>query len=170
MQSKYEYPASIEPDEAGRFLVHFPDLPETLTDGATIEEARAEAADCLTEAIAGRIADGEAVPTPSPGGRGHYVVAARPEIALKAALHAALAARQATAADLARALGIDHKEARRLLDPGEASKLPRLTDALAALDFAVSISVFDRSVRRRLLTSPMARRARIGKGVHAILR
>jgi len=167
MPSKYEYPASIERDEAGRFLVRFPDLPEALTDGATVEEARAEAADCLTEAIAGRLADGDPVPVPSAIGRAHYVVAPRPEIALKAALHTALAARHATAADLARALDIDHKEARRLLDPSEASKLPRLTEALAALDFAVSISVFDRSTRRRLLTAPAARRARIRKGAAA---
>jgi predicted RNase H-like HicB family nuclease len=50
-----------------------------------IEEARAEAADCLTEALAGRVADGETVPAPSPAGRGHYVVAPRPEIARKIA-------------------------------------------------------------------------------------
>jgi antitoxin HicB len=88
MSSNFEYPASIEPDEAGRFLVRFPDLPEALTDGATIEEARAEAADCLTEALAGRLADGEAVPAPSPAGRGHYVVTLRPEIVRKIARYA----------------------------------------------------------------------------------
>jgi antitoxin HicB len=167
MRGKYEYPASIEPDEAGRFLVRFPDLPEALTDGATLEEARAEAADCLTEAIAGRLADGDPLPAPSSAGRGHYAVAPRPEIALKAALHAAVAARGATTADLARALDIDHKEARRLLDPREPSKLPRLTEALAALDFAVSISVFDRSTRRRLLASPATRRTKVKKGAAA---
>jgi antitoxin HicB len=85
MPSDFEYPALIEPDEAGRFLVRFPDLPEALTDGATIEEARAEAADCLTEALAGRLADGEAVPAPSPAERGYYVVTPRPEIARKIA-------------------------------------------------------------------------------------
>jgi antitoxin HicB len=62
---------SVISDEAGCFLAHFPDLSEALTDGATTEEAKAEAADCLTEALAGRLADGEAVPAPSPAGRGH---------------------------------------------------------------------------------------------------
>jgi hypothetical protein len=31
----YGFPARLEPDEEGRFFVHFPDLPEALTDGPT---------------------------------------------------------------------------------------------------------------------------------------
>jgi predicted RNase H-like HicB family nuclease len=31
------------PDEEGRFIVHFPDLPEALTDGADEAESLAEA-------------------------------------------------------------------------------------------------------------------------------
>ena len=158
MEQRYEYPATIQKDETGRYLVRFPDLPEALTDGATIGEAMDEAADCLTEAIAGRLVDSEPLPRPSPTLRGQYTVAPRPDIALKAALHQALATRGATAADLARALDIDHKEARRLLDPAEASKLPRLTEALSAFGFAVSMAVFDRSINRRLLSAPKARK------------
>ena len=30
---RYSFPARLEPDEAGRLVVHFPDLPEALTDG-----------------------------------------------------------------------------------------------------------------------------------------
>jgi predicted RNase H-like HicB family nuclease len=72
-----EYPASIEPDGAGRFLVRFPDLPEALTDGATIEEAMDEAADCLAVAISSRVDDGEPVPEPSRVRSGQYLVAPR---------------------------------------------------------------------------------------------
>ena len=47
------FPARLEPDEEGRLVVHFPDLPEALTDGADEAEALAEAADYLSEALAG---------------------------------------------------------------------------------------------------------------------
>jgi hypothetical protein len=48
----FTYPARIKADPAGRFLVTFRDLPEALTDGASLAEARREAADCLATAIA----------------------------------------------------------------------------------------------------------------------
>jgi antitoxin HicB len=59
------YPARFTPDADGRIQVRFPDFPEALTDGADEAEAMAEAADCLAEAIASRVADGEAIPQPS---------------------------------------------------------------------------------------------------------
>ena len=42
MRMIYTYPARLEPDEIGRLVVHFPDLPEALTDGAdeTLAAAR----------------------------------------------------------------------------------------------------------------------------------
>ena len=42
---RYGFPARLEPDEEGRLVVHFPDLPEALTDGANEAQALAEAAD-----------------------------------------------------------------------------------------------------------------------------
>ncbi len=169
MELRYEFPAVIEPDEAGRFLVRFPDLPEALTDGATVEEAMNEAADCLTVALSGRLSDGLPVPVPSPVARGQYRVAPAPEMALKAALRAALTTKKATAADLARALHVDHKDARRLLDPDEPSKLPRLSEALASLGYAISMTIYDRSKNARLLSTPRAPRAhapKVGRSVH----
>jgi antitoxin HicB len=61
----YGFPARLELDEEGRLVVHFPDLPEALTDGGDEAEALAEAADCLSEALAGRINRGEDIPAPS---------------------------------------------------------------------------------------------------------
>jgi antitoxin HicB len=59
---EYRYPATLEPDKEGRVLVRFADLPEALTDGADFGEALFEAADCLSEALASRIVDGEEIP------------------------------------------------------------------------------------------------------------
>ena len=52
---RHRYPVRLEADEIGRLVVHFPDLPEALTDGGDVDEALAEASDCLAEALAGRI-------------------------------------------------------------------------------------------------------------------
>jgi antitoxin HicB len=60
------YPAKLIVDADGRIQVRFPDFPEAMTDGADEAEAMAEAADCLAEAIASRVADGDVVPQPSP--------------------------------------------------------------------------------------------------------
>jgi antitoxin HicB len=62
------YEVKLSRDEDGRYLVRFPDIPEALTDGATREEALAEAADALAEALAGRINRGDNIPKPDAPG------------------------------------------------------------------------------------------------------
>ncbi len=155
----FAYPATLTRDAKGRLLVRFPDLPEALTDGATEDEALHEAADALSEALMSRIVDGEAIPDPSPVGRNQYQIAPDATVALKAALHKAMREKKVTAADLSRLLEIDHKEARRLLDPSENSKIPRLTEALSALGYSVMTAVYDASKRERILSNPATRRA-----------
>ena len=86
----YSYRATLKPDADGRLVVHFPALPEALTDGADEAEALREAADCLSEALASRIVDGEEIPAPEPPGSGQYLVSPSPTIALKTALYEAL--------------------------------------------------------------------------------
>ncbi|WP_395829367.1 type II toxin-antitoxin system HicB family antitoxin [Elstera sp.] len=135
------YPAIVAPDEGGRFLVKFPDLPEALTDGATRAEALAEAADCLSEALASRIIDGETIPLPSAATDGMVPVAPDQTIALKAALYDALHRQGLRVADLARRLGIDHKDARRLLDPKHRTKMPALVAALNVLGSEVAVTI-----------------------------
>ena len=65
MREQLTYPANVARDDAGFFLVTFPDFPEAATDGETREAALHEAADALEEAIAGRINRGEVIPRPS---------------------------------------------------------------------------------------------------------
>ena len=154
----FAYPATLTRDAARRFLVRFPDIPEALTDGATEEEALREASDALSEALMSRVVDGEAIPEPSAVGRNQYQIAPDATVALKVALHKALREKSVTVADLSRLLEIDHKEARRLLDPQEKSKVPRLTAALAALGYSVTTAVYDAAKRERILSSPAARK------------
>jgi len=140
--ARYGFPARLQPDEEGRLVVHFPDLPEALTDGA--DEALAEAADCLSEALAGRINRGEDIPPPNRLRRGQHWVAPEPTIALKAALYSALRTRRMTVADLARRLDIDARKAARLIDPRAASRLNDLEVALSALGYAIAIELHEK--------------------------
>jgi antitoxin HicB len=119
-------------------------LPEALTDGADEAEALAEAADCLSEALAGRINRGEDIPPPSRLRRGQHWVAPDTKMALKAALYNALRIRNMTVADLARRLGIDERKTSRLIDPRTTSRLAGLEAALSALGYAIGIEVHEK--------------------------
>jgi antitoxin HicB len=142
VRTRYSYPATLERDEDGRYLVRFPDLPEALTDGADEIEALAEAADCLSEALASRIVDGEEIPPPSLVERGQYLVSPDPTITLKAGLYTELRRRGMTIADLADRLGMsDWHQAARLIDPKRPTKLKHLAAALGALGGTITIEI-----------------------------
>jgi len=146
MRMIYTYPARLETDEEGRLAVHFPDLPEALTDGADETEALTEASDCLSEALASRIVDCEEVPIPSQAGPDMHLVSPEPTIALKVALYDALRAAALSTGDLARRLGIDERQAARLVDPKARTPLTKLEAALSALGYAIGIEIRERRV------------------------
>jgi|SRR5260370_11503767 antitoxin HicB len=140
------YPARLEPDEENRLVVHFPDLPEALTDGADKAEALTEASDCLSEALASRIVDGEAIPSPSQAHPGMHLVSPEPTIALKAALYSALRESGVSVNDLGRRLGLDERQAARLIDPKARTALAKLEEALSALGYTIGIEVREKRV------------------------
>jgi len=144
IRTPYSYPARLEPDEEGRLVVHFRDLPEALTDGADVAAALTEASDCLSTALAARIVNDEDIPPPSRLRPGQYLVAPDAAMTLKAALYSALRARKITIADLARRLDIDDRKAARLIDPRAASSLTSLEAALSALGYAIAIEVHEK--------------------------
>jgi antitoxin HicB len=85
------YPASFPAEENGRgFHVRFRDLPEALTGGDDLEDTLVQAADCLAEAIAGRIVRGDAIPAPSRLKRGQYPIGVPLYLAPKLALYLAM--------------------------------------------------------------------------------
>lgn len=131
---KFVYPASLKPDkDDGGFIVRFVDLPEAITQGDDKEDALREAADCLEESIANRIAMDLPIPAPSRMKRGQHAVIVPAQTAAKAALSIAIKAAGITKTELAKRLECDEKEVRRLLDPRHPSKLPRIEAALSAV-------------------------------------
>jgi len=154
------WPATLKRDDDGRVQVRFPDFPEALTDGTDEREALAEAADCLAEAVAARIADAEDIPAPGPLRRSMRAVPLPPLLAYKAALFIAMRRERVSKSDLARRLGIDEKEVRRLVDPRyRGSKVERLHAALEACGVVAQITLADSAGRERLL-DPAARPGR----------
>ena len=140
--AQFVCPVTLTPDvEDGGFVVTFVDVPEAMTQGDDVPEALQHAADCLEEAIAGRIRRRADIPEPSPVQAGQYAVAVPAQTAAKAALYRALRQMQLTQVELAARLQCDEKEVRRLLDPRHASKLSRLEAALALLGQQIVIGV-----------------------------
>lgn len=143
-----QYYAAVKRGKDGRYLVTFPDFPEAMTDGADMSEAFAEARDCLEEAIVGRINRDEEIPLPSRRGKANLAIPLAPEFTVKVHLYQAWRARQISKTAFARMLGVNEKEARRLLDPRYGSKLPIMEEALNVLGKHILINVEDLPGRR----------------------
>ena len=81
MADIYNYPAEIERDEDGRYVVTFPDFGWGATDGATRNEALAEAGDLLRELIATTMREGAHLPAPSRGSKRRTLIVPPVQIA-----------------------------------------------------------------------------------------
>jgi antitoxin HicB len=149
------WPAQLDRDDDGRVHVRFPDFPEALTDAADEREALDEAADCLAEAVAARISDGEDIPAPTRLRRGMLRFPLTPVLAYKAALYSVMRRDGISKSDLARRLGVDEKDVRRLVDPRyRGSKVERLHAALAVCGVVAQLTLVDTSGERLLGSTP----------------
>ena len=141
MSDTYNYPVEVERDEDGRYVVAFPDFGWGATDGATLDEALAEARDLLRELIAAMMRAGEDLPKPSRATRRRPLVVPPVPIALKAALYEAFRKAGMSQRRLARDLDIAESEMRRMLNPDHATKAATIDRALRRLGKRVSVTV-----------------------------
>ena len=138
----FVYPARFERGDKPEVLViTFRDVPEAITQGEGEKDALWQAADCLEEAIAGRIAGGREIPKASGAARGERLIPVPAPMAAKAALYLAMGEAGITNVQLARKLGCDEKEVRRMLDPRHPTKLPRIKEALDVFGKRLVVSV-----------------------------
>ncbi len=141
MIRSFTYPAKLYPEAKGAFTVLFADVPEAITSGTDRHDALEQAADCLEEAIAGRINDGEEIPGCSKVKRGFDAIPLSGWMSAKASLYLALRESGATQSELALRLGVDEKEVRRMLSPRHATKLTRIEEALGLLGKRLVVSL-----------------------------
>lgn len=129
---RFEYPVLLKSDGDG-FVVTCRDLPAVITQGDDEAEALREAADAMDEVFATYMNQGLEFPAPSKVKRGEHMVVPPAETVAKAALYTAMREAGISKIQLARRLGVDEKEVRRLLDPHYGSKLPRIAEAISLL-------------------------------------
>jgi antitoxin HicB len=138
------YPASFIRERSGEgFHVRFPDLPEALTGGDNLGDTRAQAADCLAEAIAGRITRGDDIPQPSKSKRGQYLIGVPLYLAPKLALYLGMRELRVRNTELARRLGVSETVVRRMLDPRHDTKPEKIEAALTALGKRIVVTFED---------------------------
>ena len=131
--NRFQYPVLFTPAEEGGFVVTCRDLPQLITQGDTEQDALEQAADAMDEVFATYMIEGIEFPEPSKARRREHLVAPPAETMAKAALFVAMRQAGISKLQLARRLGVDEKEVRRLLDPHYGSKLPRIAQAISVL-------------------------------------
>lgn len=129
----FVYPIGLIDDPDGGFVVACRDLPEVITQGENRAQALEEAEGALQAAIEMRVQDGTDIPAASRPRRGERLVAVPIGTAMKAALYLAMREQGVSKSELARRLGVNEKEARRMLDPRHSTKVPALEHALHIL-------------------------------------
>jgi antitoxin HicB len=140
----YAYRALFEPgDRRGAIVVSFPDVPEAVTQGRSETDARAMAEEALGLVLLAYLKRGKPLPKARARSRSLVEIAVAPDVAAKLAVLESFAAAGITKSELARRIGKDEKEVRRILDPKHPTKLPALTAALRALGKRLVVGVME---------------------------
>jgi antitoxin HicB len=140
----YAYRALFEPgNRRGNIVVTFPDVPEVVTQGRGAADARAMAEEALGLVLLTYLERGMSLPKPRARGRELVEIAVEPDVAAKLAVLEAFKAAGIRKSELARRIGKDEKEVRRILDPRHPTKLPALTAALRALGKRLVVGVME---------------------------
>jgi len=136
----WTYPAVLRRID-DEYVVSFPDIPEALTGAASIEEARALAADALDEAVLAYLAEGRAVPAPRAAAAGEEAIALDPLTAGRAAVAQLMRDHHLTKVRLAGLMDKDEKVVRRILNGKGGVSMETVTAALRALGARPSLNV-----------------------------
>ena len=142
MSMEISYPARISPQKGGSLLVEFLDLPDTFTEGATLEEALFNAAEVLSAMVGWHIDQGSDIPAPTPKlkrAKGVYYIA--PDAKTQAVLLLRQARGDRSLAELARAMNTSWPQAKRLEDPHHWPSLKTLDKAARVLGKRLVLSM-----------------------------
>jgi antitoxin HicB len=130
---RFQYPVLLIPAEEGGYVVTCRNLPQLVTQGDNEQDALAQAVDAMDEVFATYMVNNMDFPEPGRLKPQEYLVSPPAETMAKAALYVAMREAGISKVQLAKQLGVDEKEVRRLLDPHYGSKLPRIAKAIQLL-------------------------------------
>ena len=143
-KSMLAYPVVLTPDkDAGGFVVIFPDIPEAITQGETLEEALTMAAEALETAMEFYFSSKKAVPMPSPASRRQRLVTLPLSVSAKVLLLNEMIRQQVRPAELARRLHTTPQEVNRLTNLRHTSKIDGIAGAMKVLGKTLEIRVVD---------------------------
>ncbi len=126
------YPVVMTQD-GDRWMATFPDIPEAITDGATVEVALERAQDALETALEFYFEDKRAVPMPSKVAKGGSSITLPTSMSAKVLLLNEMVEQHVRAAELARRLDLTAQDVARIVDLRHATKIDTIVAALAAL-------------------------------------
>ena len=141
MRKHFGYLVDLEGDPDGGVLATFADVPEAITHGDDRDDAIRSAQEALAVALFGYLKEGRKLPTAAAKRRSGTLVAPQATDVLKIAVVEAWQQSGFSKSEFARILGVDEKEARRILDPDSATKADRLEEALSAPGRKLHIAV-----------------------------
>ncbi|MFC3873313.1 type II toxin-antitoxin system HicB family antitoxin [Neisseria musculi] len=127
------YPAAFTPAEEGGYVVTFPDIPEAITQGDDLTEAREMAADVLLSAMDFYFEDRRPVPLPSKPKKGEEWVALPASVFAKVLLLNEMLAQNISNAELARRMEIRPQEVQRITNLNHTTKIDTIARALMQL-------------------------------------
>ena len=133
------YPVILQKDGDGWFA-SFPDIPEALTSGATVDEALQMAKDALITSMDFYFDDSRPVPSPGAIETGAYFVDLPASLWAKVVLLNEMLAQKKRPTDLARLLGAKLQDVQRLFDLTHPTKIDKIEQALAVLGKRMMIS------------------------------
>jgi antitoxin HicB len=134
-----KYAVKLLPDPKQGYTVTFPDVPEAITEGNTLEEALERASEALEAALSFYIDENRDIPKPS---RTSGRLVGLPALSeAKVALYQAMRRGKITRAELARRLGWQKSQVGRLLDLNHESRLDQIEAALGTLGKKLEVRV-----------------------------
>jgi antitoxin HicB len=135
------YPADFRPIEDGWFMAVFPDVPGCATNGEDHDVTYEMAQDALGIMLDSYIWEHGTLPPRSRPSKNQVVVELSALDSSKLALCLEMAKAKLTKTELAARLGVDEKEARRILAVGHNTKLDTLEAAFKAIGRKITIQV-----------------------------
>ena len=140
------YVAVIQQDGPTDYLVTFPDVPEAIAQGDSLDEARINAHDALATALAGYLKRDRAFPVAvatmdrrSDKGSTLWETAVEPKLAARARLAAEMLAQGISNVGLAKRMGRDEKAVRLILS-GRGASLDKTLEALRAVGVRAALA------------------------------
>lgn len=127
--------------EDGEYVVSFPDIPEAISSGDTIAEAKKEALDALVTAFEFYFEDQRSIPMPKQYENTEHMIEVPLSVWAKILTLNTMLEQRITQVELARKMGVRKQEIQRIISLEHTTKIDRLSAAMAAMGKHLSLSI-----------------------------